>query len=106
MSVEDLIFERSKKCEVFSNSLRSFIALLIVAKEEISWSELKLTLEKKVGGVNPNTLSFHIGKLMESGFLEKLDIEGQPRYRITDYGASEVRRMIGEDLIKKIQEES
>jgi len=106
MNIEDLIFERSKKCEVFSNSLRSFIALLIAAKEEISWSELKSTLEEKVGSVNPNTLSFHIGKLMETGFLEKLNIEGQPRYRITEYGSSEVRRMIGEDLIKKIKEGS
>lgn len=106
MSIEDLIFERSKKCEVFSNSLRSFIALLVAAKEEASWSELKSTLEEKVGDVNPNTLSFHIGRLMEAGFLEKLDIEGQPRYRITEYGASEVRRMIGEDLIKKIKGES
>jgi len=106
MSVEDLIFERSKKCEVFSNSLRSFIALVVVAKDEVSWSELKSTLEEKVGGVNPNTLSFHIGKLVDGGFLEKFDIEGQPRYRITEYGASEIRRMIGEDLIKKIKEES
>lgn len=106
MSIENLIFERSKKCEVFSNSLRSFIALLIVAKEEVAWSELKSTLEERVGSVNPNTLSFHIGKLMEAGFLEKLDIEGQPRYRITEYGASEIKRMIGEDLIRKIKESS
>jgi len=106
MSVEDQIFERSKKCEVFSNSLRSYIALLIAAKEEVSWSELKSALEEKVGGVNPNTLSFHIGKLMEADFLKKLNIQGQPRYRITEYGASEVKMMIGEDLIKKIKEGS
>ena len=104
MSLENLVIERSKRCEVFSNSLRSFVAVLIVAKGEVAWSELRGTLKKFIGDINPNTLSFHIGKLMDAGFLEKIDIEGQPRYRITEDKASEIEGMIGKDLVEKVKE--
>lgn len=104
MAVEELLFERSKRCEIFSNPLRMFIALVLFAKREVAWSELKSDIEKSIGSVNPNTLSFHIGRLMETGFLEKVDIEGQPKYRINEDRVSEIERVVGEDLIEKIEE--
>ena len=104
MAVEELIFERSKKCEVFSNPLRTFIALVLFLKREVTWSELKTDLEKSVGSVNPNTLSFHIGRLIQTGFLDKVNIEGQPKYKIKETRMSEIEGMVGKDLIEKVKE--
>lgn len=101
MSLEELVVERSKKCEVFSNPLRSFIVVFIAAKGEVTWSELKSTLEKWAGPINPNTLSFHIGKLIDAGFVDKVNIKGQPRYRIIEDRLREIERMVGKDLVKK-----
>lgn len=108
MALQERIFERarerSEKYEIFSNPLRLFIALVLFAKREATWSELKGDLEESVGSVNPNTLSFHIGRLMGTGFVDKVDIEGQPRYRINEGQMLEMEKMIGEDLIKEVRE--
>jgi len=105
VSVGELIRERSKKCELFSNPFRSYIAVFIAVKREVTWSRLKKTLEKWAGHVNPNTLSFHLGELMTAGLIDKVDLEGQPRYRIAENKLSEIQRLAGEDLIKKMKEE-
>ena len=105
MAIEQIVAERSKHCEVFSNPLRTFIALFVVAKGEASWSELKSVLEKRSGSINPNTLSFHIGKLIETDFLKKVGSESQPKYRIIEDRVPDIEKMIGKDLIKKMKEE-
>ena len=105
MTIEQIVLERSKNCELFGNPVRTFIALLTVAKGETTWSEMKKFLEKRYGSVNPNTLSFHIGRLMETGFLDKVKGEDQPRYQINENRLSEIEEMIGKDLIEKMKEE-
>lgn len=105
MAIEQLVYERSKNYELFGHPLRHFIALVIVAKGETTWSELKSFLEKSGGSVNPNTLSFHIGRLVETGFLDKVKGEGQPRYRINENRVLEIEKIIGKDLIEKMKEE-
>ena len=104
MTLEDLITQASKKCELFANPLRSFLAAFIAVKEEVTWSELKVAIEKWAGHVNPNTLSFHIGELINAGFITKIDIRGQPRYRIVNDKLSEIKKFIGEDLLQAIKE--
>jgi DNA-binding transcriptional ArsR family regulator len=104
MTIEDLIAQASKKCELFANPLRSFIATFIAAKEEATWSELKSAIEKWTGTVNPNTLSFHLGELMKASFITKVDIRGQPRYRIVNAKLSEIKRLVGEELLQAIKE--
>jgi DNA-binding transcriptional ArsR family regulator len=104
MSIEDLIAQASKKCEIFANPLRSFIAAFIAVKEEATWSELKDAIEKWAGRINPNTLSFHLGELVSAGFIAKIDIRGQPRYKIVNDKLSELKRLIGEDLLKAVKE--
>ena len=104
MSIEDLILQRSKNCEVLSSPLRSFIAAFIAGKGEAVWSDLKAAIEKS-GPINPNTLSFHIGVLMDAGFVDKMSIEHQPRYRIKDSKLLEIERLVGKDIIQKISEE-
>jgi DNA-binding transcriptional ArsR family regulator len=105
VAIEQIVAERSKNCEVFSNPLRTFIALFVVAKGEVSWSELKNALEKRSGSINPNTLSFHISKLIETGFLKKVNGESQPKYRINEDHVSDIEKMVGKDLIQKMKEE-
>ena len=104
MTIEDLITQASKKCELFANPLRSFIAAFIAVKEEVTWSELKGAIEKWAGHVNPNTLSFHLGALINAGFITKIDIRGQPRYKIVNEKLSEIKKLVGEDLLQAIKE--
>ena len=104
MTIEDLITQASKKCELFANPLRSFIAAFIAVKEEATWSELKDAIEKWAGHVNPNTLSFHLGELIGAGFITKIDIKGQPRYRIVNDKLPEIKKFSGEDLLQAVKE--
>ena len=104
MTLKDLIKQASKKCELFANPLRSYIAAFIAVKEEVTWSELKGAIEKWAGHVNPNTLSFHLGALMDAGFITKIDIRGQPRYKIVTEKRSEITKFMGEELLLAIKE--
>jgi DNA-binding transcriptional ArsR family regulator len=103
-SVEELIAKTSKKCEIFSNPLRTFIAVFIAIKEEVTWTELKTSIEKYTGKVNPNTLSFHLGELSNIGYITKINVKGQPRYKITEGKMTEIKRLAGEELLQAIKE--
>jgi|SRR4030042_189849 len=105
MSLEELVEERSKICELFSHPLRNLVMLLIIAKGEITWTELLKTLRKRFGDVNPNTLSFHLGKLTEAELLEKIEIGGQPRYKIISDKLPEVELLIGKKTITVAKKE-
>lgn len=104
MTIEKLLTEASEKCEIFSNPLRSLIVSIVIVKSEVTWSELKRDLEKLVGSINPNTLSFHIGKLIDAGFLDKAGTKEQPRYKIIAQKIPEIEVTIGKNLIQKIGE--
>jgi DNA-binding transcriptional ArsR family regulator len=94
----------SKKNESFSNPMRVLVVSIVLAKEEISWSQLKEILEKIVEiGVNPNTLSFHITKLVELGYLEKGGTKEQPLYRIVKEKEKEIAVYIDPLLIEAIR---
>jgi DNA-binding transcriptional ArsR family regulator len=103
VTIGNLISQASKRCEIFANPLRAFIAAFIAAKEEATWSELKTAIEEQSGSVNPNTLSFHLGALADAGFITKVDIRGQPRYRIVETQLPELERLLGEDLLKAVR---
>lgn len=106
MSLPEQILLRTKKCEILGNPLRATIILIVATEEETSWSDLKDRLQKLLGGnVNPNTLSFHIGRLMDVDLLKKIDIEDRPRYKITENGLSTIQEMLGQDLIIRTKEE-
>jgi DNA-binding HxlR family transcriptional regulator len=68
---------------IFDNSLRSFIIGYLTAKGEATWSELKTAIEKWNDSINPNTLSFHLGKLASSGFLTKIELDN-PVFRLKE----------------------
>lgn len=104
MALEELLAKASKKCEIFSNPLRSFIVTFIALRGEVTWTELKSALEKWAGRVNPNTLSFHLGELTNAGFIEKVDIKGMPRYKVVKAKLPEIKRLVGDDVFKAMKE--
>jgi DNA-binding PadR family transcriptional regulator len=97
LSFEDSLQESVEACEVFSNLQRSIIVLIIAVYEEISWTELKIKVEEVSGSINPNTLSFHLKKLVESGIIRKGGTSTQPFYEITSKGEYEIEKKIGKD---------
>jgi DNA-binding transcriptional ArsR family regulator len=81
--ISKLLDKRTKECETFSNPIRALIASLILANKEMTWTEIKQTIEKiSKTSINPNTLSFHLGKLEEVDYIEKVGTVEQPIYRI------------------------
>jgi hypothetical protein len=103
MTIKELITQASKQCELFANPLRSFIAAFIAVKEEVTWSELKGGIEKWSGPVNPNTLSFHLGQLIDAGFITKIDIKGQPRYKIIEGKLPEIKKLSGTEVFEALK---
>jgi DNA-binding HxlR family transcriptional regulator len=73
----------SKECETFSNPIRTLITALVLAEKEMSWSQIKEAVEKITGStLNPNTLSFHLGKLVDMEYIQKVGTKEQPAYRV------------------------
>ena len=70
----------SSKHEILANKLRVVILAIIVALGNAKWSDIKILLEKTVGPVNPNTLAFHIKKLIEAGWIERSGSPESPSY--------------------------
>jgi len=71
MNIESLIENIVKKHEALANPIRVHILSIIISLEKASWSEIKEILESIYGKVNPNTLAFHIKKLVDCGFISK-----------------------------------
>jgi hypothetical protein len=73
----------SKQCEVFSSPIRTLIASLVNANQGLTWKQIKDAVEQITGNpINPNTLGFHIGRLVEMEIVEKAGTKEQPIYRI------------------------
>ena len=94
----------SRKNDTFSNPIRVLIISVVLAKEEISWSQLKEYLEKIISiGVNPNTLSFHLAKLVEMGYLEKAGTKEQPAYKVSKAKISEITIYLDPIIVEEIK---
>lgn len=94
----------SKRCEMFSNPLRILILSTILAKEETNWTALKEDIEKLTEAtINPNTLAFHLSKLVETGYLLKVGTTEQPVYKINPKQSSSINLHIENTLIEDIR---
>jgi len=81
--INNRINKISRDCEVFSNPIRTLILSLVFAGNEMNWTQIKEAVERITGNdINPNTLSFHIGKLVEMEYIQKVGTKEQPIYRI------------------------
>ena len=97
--------EISKKCEIFSNPMRVLIVADIIAEKETNWSQLKQNIEKMTGSsINPNTLSFHVSKLVEANYLKKVGTAEQPVYNISNDNLPEINSYIGSSFVNIVKE--
>ncbi|MGQ9479600.1 MAG: nucleotidyltransferase domain-containing protein [Thermoproteota archaeon] len=78
--IRRLLRDVAERHEVLSNPFRMALLSVIKAYENASWSDVKRTLEKIFGEVNPNTLVFHIGRLMKHGLVLKDGSSKPPTY--------------------------
>jgi DNA-binding transcriptional ArsR family regulator len=95
----------SKKYEIFSNPIRILIISVVLAEGETNWSRLKENIEKIIGSsLNPNTLGFHVGKLVEASFIEKTGTREQTVYKIAEINASDIEANIEPALVENVKE--
>jgi len=78
--IRELASLTAERYEPLANPLRIIILYIISALGEARWSDVKLLLENILGRVNPNTLSFHLKKLIEAGLIVKTGAPEDPRY--------------------------
>jgi len=72
----------AKHFEVLANPMRVAI-LKFLLEDDAGWNDLKRKLEKAgFGRVNPNTLAFHLTRLIEHGFVEKRGSPESPIYSL------------------------
>ena len=98
MRVIKLATEWAKENEVLSNPFRALVLAIIVSKNSASWNDIKNTLDKLWGEFNPNTLSFHLNRLIEAGLVEKVQMGERHIYRATQTGINRTRAEAGELL--------
>jgi len=68
--------------KLLSNPIRVGI-LRFLLEGDAGWNDLKMRLEKSgFGRINPNTLSFHLTRLIEEGFVEKKGSPESPTYSL------------------------
>ncbi len=72
--------EIAKESMALANPIRLLILTIIASRKSTSWLELKQTLEKLIGPVNPNTMAFHINKLVEVEYISREGPQRSPRY--------------------------
>jgi DNA-binding PadR family transcriptional regulator len=83
---------RTTVFEILKNEIRQDI-LSILYKKKMKWKEIKKELEKlKKEEMNPNALTFHLRKLIETGFVMRYDMEGMGLYRLTKEGRDVVEK--------------
>jgi DNA-binding transcriptional ArsR family regulator len=80
MKIESLVKDITKKYEALANPVRIHILSIIIALGEATWSEIKAIFESIHGKTNPNTLAFHIKKLVDCGLILKSGSPESPTY--------------------------
>ncbi|MCE4612294.1 MAG: helix-turn-helix domain-containing protein [Desulfurococcales archaeon] len=76
--------------ELLSHRVRVLILAAVSALGEASWTDIKTVLEKLLGPVNPNTLAFHIRKLVGEGVLERIGSHESPIYKLAKRPSKEI----------------
>jgi len=95
LSSEILMLSQSiaKEHAPLAHQLRVTILAIVLALGRASWSDIKYVIERIYGSVNPNTLAFHIRKLIDAGYLKKSGSMETPIYEPN----------VPEDVAKKLE---
>jgi len=99
--IESLVKKITEKHEALANPVRIHILSIVAALGESSWGEVKTILESVYGKTNPNTLAFHIRKLMNCGLILKSGTPESPTY--TANIPEELRREL-EEIVRFYKE--
>jgi DNA-binding HxlR family transcriptional regulator len=79
------------KYDVLGNRLRILILVILLARGRKSWNELKKEIEDLIGSpINPNTLAFHLKKLIQSELVTKIGSIENLEYEIAPGKESEI----------------
>ncbi len=81
MEIESIVDKIAKKHEALSNPIRIHLLSIVTALGEASWGRIKAVFESVHGGINPNTLAFHMKKLIECDLLIKYGSVESPIYK-------------------------
>jgi DNA-binding HxlR family transcriptional regulator len=85
------IAQIADKYNVLGNRLRTLILVVLLARGRKSWNELKKEIEDLIGSpINPNTLSFHLKKLIQSELVTKIGSIENLEYEIAPGKESEI----------------
>jgi len=80
---------------MFGHPMRLLVLRVVESRDGATWTQIKSAVEETYGPVNPNTLNFHLTKLVQGDVLRR---EGQDIYKIaTD---SPVLRTALEQLVE------
>jgi DNA-binding HxlR family transcriptional regulator len=72
------------KYDALAHGLRILILVILLARGRRSWDELKKEVEDLIESpINSNTLSFHLKRLIQSGFVERTGSAEHPEYQVT-----------------------
>jgi len=80
--IQMLASSTSEHYEILANPFRVILLYAASALVEAKWSDIKALLEKILGSVNPNTLSFHLKKLIDAGWIIRTGAPEDPRYTV------------------------
>jgi len=98
MRVIELATKWARENEAISNPFRALVLAIVVSGKSTTWSDIKNMLEKLWGEFNPNTLAFHLNRLIEAGFVEKVVVGDRQVYKPTQNGIKRTRAEAGELL--------
>lgn len=68
---EDRMATLSRVLNALGNPIRLRIVRYLETKGPASWSEIEKALEKEVGRQNPNTINFHLSRLLVDGIIQR-----------------------------------
>jgi len=80
--IQVLASSTSEHYEPLANPFRIILLYAVSALGEAKWSDIKVLLEKVLGSVNPNTLSFHLKRLIDAGWIIKTEALEDPKYTV------------------------
>jgi DNA-binding transcriptional ArsR family regulator len=85
METKNGLMEKAQIYEVLSHPLRLFILERIRKKGEATWTELQKELEDYAEKhLNPNSINFHLTRLIDAGLIKKKEIAGEQKYILTE----------------------